>query len=390
MGLITKEVEIKLYSKNIKHFESLGYEIPRRKKNGKGKMCVPIDATIIVKTSDLMPHSPYLVDVECDCCKKNLNIPYLEYTRFNHNGKYYCHACASKIFLGGENNPKWNSNKSDEEREIERKYPEYVEFVKRVLARDNYTCQCCGNTNNSLDVHHLDGYNWCVEKRTDETNAVVLCKTCHSNFHSIYGKGGNTQKQYEEWIGYAIDNLKKYNGILPTVRQIYDYEEKEIYDSIIQYMETHNVSDPSIRAVCNRDVRDRIYKRKDGGETIVVSTSYTLKGHHLFWLDEYETMTAEEILSIVNKKHKGLREVICLTTNKVFNMIVDGAKEYNISTPGNITLNCQNKLKSAGKLPDGTPLVWMYHEDFLNLPLEEQQRLLIKNQESSNDGSFIM
>ena len=47
------------------------------------------------------------------------------------------------------------------------------------------------------------------------------------------------------------------------------------------------------------------------------------------------------------------------------------------------------KYKHCGKLPDGTPLEWMYYEDFLKLPQEEQNEILEKNKDSSNDGSFI-
>lgn len=47
------------------------------------------------------------------------------------------------------------------------------------------------------------------------------------------------------------------------------------------------------------------------------------------------------------------------------------------------------KYKHCGKLPDGTPLKWMYYEDFLKLPQEEQNEILEKNKDSSNDGSFI-
>ena len=53
-----------------------------------------------------------------------------------------------------------------------------------MLLRDKYTCKCCGHRGGTLEVHHLNGYNWFVEGRTDETNAVVLCQNCHT---SCYG-----------------------------------------------------------------------------------------------------------------------------------------------------------------------------------------------------------
>lgn len=113
-----------------------------------------------------------------------------------------CNSCKSKN-LSGENNPNWNSTKTDEEREVERSYPEYREWRITVYERDQYTCQCCftkGGNGVVLNAHHLDGYNWCIEKRTDPDNGVTLCEDCHVDFHGNYGRGYNTREQYEEWI----------------------------------------------------------------------------------------------------------------------------------------------------------------------------------------------
>ena len=71
-------------------------------------------------------------------------------------------------------------------------------------------------------------------------------------------------------------------------------------------------------------------------------------------------------------------------------MLKDGGEKYNIKNPSNISECCRGKKLSAGKLPDGTPLQWIFYDDFLKLPIEEQNKILSRNQESSNDGSFIM
>ncbi len=77
---------------------------------------------------------------------------------------------------------------------------EYTEWRRSILERDNYTCQCCGQKGGKLNIHHLDGYNWCVEKRFDIENGVALCISDHKDFHDKYGRGNNTREQYEEWI----------------------------------------------------------------------------------------------------------------------------------------------------------------------------------------------
>jgi 5-methylcytosine-specific restriction endonuclease McrA len=100
----------------------------------------------------------------------------------------------------GENHPNWKSEKTDEEREQERKYPEYNEWRRSVFARDDYTCQCCGQVGYDLVSHHLDGYHWCKEKRVELSNGITLCVECHDKFHQKYGKHNNSEKQFHEFI----------------------------------------------------------------------------------------------------------------------------------------------------------------------------------------------
>lgn len=54
------------------------------------------------------------------------------------------------------------------------------------------------------------------------------------------------------------------------------------------------------------------------------------------------------------------KPVICLTTKRVFESQTNAGLFYNIKSPGNISQCCTGKIKSAGKLPDGTKLVWRY------------------------------
>ena len=359
MGLLNTEVEITLVGKNISYYENKGYVIPRVKKSN--KMCVPRNTKITVQIKDVSYGSNVKVDVICDCCGKQYNESYYSYYKHNYAGKCYCLACANKLFNSGENHAKWRDDMTDEEREIGRCYPEYTQFVKRVFKRDNYTCQCCGlKPKRGLVAHHLNGYNWCIEGRTDDKNAVTLCNNCHSNFHFIYGCGDNTKEQYEEWIGHALENLEKYDRKLPTARKIYCYEEDKIYDSAIQYSKTHNTDDTTVYNVCNRECK----KRKTKNGTTRYMNLLTIKGNHLFWLDEYEKMTKNEILEIINRQNKKFRKVICLTTNQIFNNISLATKKFNLYGSGIVDC-CIGKQKTAGKLQDGTPLCWMYYEEYL-------------------------
>lgn len=103
----------------------------------------------------------------------------------------------------GEKSVNWKPERDRNERILKRVYAEYRKFILRVKEVYEDKCVCCNKGNekkNQTVVHHLDGYNWCVEKRTDVKNGVVLCEKCHIEFHSKYGYGNNTKEQFEEWL----------------------------------------------------------------------------------------------------------------------------------------------------------------------------------------------
>ena len=112
------------------------------------------------------------------------------------------HGCSKCQFehLHGETNPRYNPNLTDEEREHRRKIEGYEDFMSYARRYYNYTCQITGQHGGDIVVHHLNGYNWYKEGRTDDTNAITLCKNCHDNFHCQYGKGNNTKEQFEEFL----------------------------------------------------------------------------------------------------------------------------------------------------------------------------------------------
>ena len=101
----------------------------------------------------------------------------------------------------GKENPNYNPNKSDKERIEGRLIEGYGEWRNQVYKKYNYTCVCCGDSRGgNLNAHHLDGYNWFPEGRTDVNNGVTLCHKCHMLFHSIYGYKNNTKKQFHEFM----------------------------------------------------------------------------------------------------------------------------------------------------------------------------------------------
>ena len=108
---------------------------------------------------------------------------------------------------------------------------------------------------------------------------------------------------------------------------------------------------------------------------------------HIIWYDKYLEMSNSEKIEWINTVSKGSK-VICITCGIIFNMIKDGCAYYKVNR-SSIIKCCQGNRNYAGKLSDGTKLQWMYYENFLKLPIKEQNKILSRNKDSSKDGSFI-
>ena len=99
--------------------------------------------------------------------------------------------------ITGDKHYKWRDDITDEERVKKRLSGKLIAWRNKVYERDNYKCQCCGdNTGGNLNAHHLDGWNWCEEKRLDIDNGITLCEDCHNDFHEKNGFGDNTREQF--------------------------------------------------------------------------------------------------------------------------------------------------------------------------------------------------
>lgn len=368
--LITKEVNITIHPKNIYHFENLGYEIPRYYNKNSCTWRVKRGTKITVNINDVLKNSTIKILVSCDLCGKENTITYQSYNKHNRDGEYFCNKCSLSLFNSGENNPSWNPNLTDEERAIKRSYDGYKDFTRKVLLRDNYTCKCCGKYGGKLIVHHLDGYNWNIDGRTDEKNSVTLCENCHYSFHAIYGNGNNTKEQFEEWLGKVLNILDDFNGIIPRGKPIICYESSEIYECPTDFEDKTGILAQRVIDCCNK--KDYVTKSGRRHRTI------TVNGNHYFWLDEFNQMTESDFDTYFEwckpikpnnsgKNNYLSKQVICLNTLKVFDCVSDAVKEYDKTAVTNITRCCEGIRQHSGQLPDGTKLKWMYYKDYLKL-----------------------
>lgn len=109
MGLILpQKVKVKISSANWKHFEELGYKIPRRI-GDKHKIVADTTAYIDVNVKDLPYRSHQLVDIECDYCGAAEKLKYYDVYR-QINGTVCDKICCS--------NPKCKKEKASYIRHI--------------------------------------------------------------------------------------------------------------------------------------------------------------------------------------------------------------------------------------------------------------------------------
>lgn len=145
------------------------------------------------------------------------------YKDANTKMEYICH-CGSKGFVDlhnfqrtvrcrkcyvetnrGENHHSWVGDKRTELARL-RSSNAYIEWRNNVYARDNYTCQCCGNNKGgNLQAHHILNFASNEKLRFELNNGVTLCESCHNpsvqgSFHYVYGTRNNTREQLEEYI----------------------------------------------------------------------------------------------------------------------------------------------------------------------------------------------
>lgn len=63
----------------------------------------------------------------------------------------------------------------------------YQEWRLQVYEQDNYTCIKCSSRGGELAAHHIESWNDNKELRFELSNGITMCKTCHKDFHSLFG-----------------------------------------------------------------------------------------------------------------------------------------------------------------------------------------------------------
>lgn len=77
-----------------------------------------------------------------------------------------------------------------------------AKWSRAVKDRDGYRCQNpnCNSRVGIMHDHHIESYVDNPDVRTSLSNGITLCNDCHTEFHSVYGKGGNNRDQIEAFF----------------------------------------------------------------------------------------------------------------------------------------------------------------------------------------------
>jgi len=226
------------------------------------------------------------------------------------------------------------------------KYDNYIEKINSIIETGGlqHYEENHGNWKMSLDEIQINDFDkeWLARENKIKNYIIIDCR-----------------KSEIEWIKDSIMNSK-----LP---KLLDFKEDDI-----DWLKCHEYACNSlVKMVCdlwNKGIKiiEIANKLKIGKST---TWRYLTQGTKLGWCNY---SGKEEI------KKKNSIKVICLTTGEVFDSVLNASNKYNLKSNANISGCCKYHQKSAGKLPDGTPLKWMYYDEYikLNTPLSEELSII--------------
>lgn len=134
--------------------------------------------------------------------------------------------------------------------------PRWQKVRLEVFERDEWTCRCCQDNENTLTVHHLSYSPGKEPWDYPLDNFLTLCKTCHENEFEI-------RPDYEKMLlniikqkGFMADDLFRIVSAFQKLSIIYA---PEVTASIIEFMFNDKIID-TISLMFWEDCHDKVGK----------------------------------------------------------------------------------------------------------------------------------
>jgi endogenous inhibitor of DNA gyrase (YacG/DUF329 family) len=125
---------------------------------------------------------------ECEWCGK----PFEVWRTVKDKRKFCSLQCRhhwQRVRMTGPGSPNWKGGGLRDERRRFMGTTGYRNWRHAVFARDNYTCQCCGDKRgHNLEAHHIWSATTWPGMVLDPANGVTFCEKCHSRLHVIDGR----------------------------------------------------------------------------------------------------------------------------------------------------------------------------------------------------------
>lgn len=100
----------------------------------------------------------------------------------------------------GDKHPRWNPERTHDQRVMERKTRLDKPWRRAVFTRDGFTCQICGDKRGgNLNAHHIESYHENADERYNVDNGVTLCASCHTAYHKEFGWNNASRQAFEQY-----------------------------------------------------------------------------------------------------------------------------------------------------------------------------------------------